>query len=511
MRTTLFLLLTLAATSLHAAEKKLNVLFIAVDDLRPELGCYGTPIIKSPNIDALAAKGMVFDRAYCQQAVCSPTRSSLLTGRRPDSTKVYDLVTHFRKALPDVVTLPQAFKEAGWHTQSFGKIYHGGYDDPASWTEPAWFPRGNANARPAAFLEPDSEFGELQFVSLLQDQQEQRRRNQNQQNQQNIERDPKTGLILKGARPARGPKGVAFEASDKSDSELADGRIADAAIETLRTIKDKPFFLAVGFMKPHLPFIAPKKYFDLYDPQSIPMAKSKSLPIGAPEYAGNNSGELRGYTNIPDGQEPISDDLARQLKHAYYAATSYMDAQVGRVVAELDALGLRENTVIILWGDHGWKLGDHGLWCKHCNWEPDTHCALVLSAPGQKTAGQHTSALVEFVDIYPTLCDLCGITPAEGLEGTSFAPLLKDPKQPWKSAAFSQYPRQQKMGYAMRTARYRYIEWQENGKPVGRELYDYQTDPDETVSLADKPEHAALVEQLSKQLNAGWQAAKPKK
>jgi arylsulfatase A-like enzyme len=507
MRSTLFLLVAFAATSLQAAEKKLNVLFIAVDDLRPELGCYGVPIIKSPNIDAIAAKGMVFDRAYCQQAVCSPTRSSLLTGRRPDTTRVYDLVTHFRRALPDVVTLPQSFKNAGWHTQSFGKIYHGGYDDPASWTEPAFFPGARGQNRKTASLDQDADFGNLEFVSFLQKQQAQRR---NQQNNQNVEKDA-NGLILKGNRPARGPKGVAFEASEKADNELADGIIADAAIETLRKVKDKPFFLAVGFMKPHLPFIAPKKYFDLYDPATIPMAKSKSIPTGAPDYAGNNSGELRGYTNIPDGNEPISEDLSRQLKHAYYAATTYMDAQVGRVVAELDALGLRDNTVIILWGDHGWKLGDHGLWCKHCNWEPDTKCALVMSVPGQSTAGQHTSALVEYVDIFPTLCDVCGINLPEGLEGTSFAPLLKDPRQPWKTAAFSQYPRTKKMGYSMRTPRYRYTEWQEEGKAVGRELYDYEADPNETASIADKPENAALVEQLSKQLNAGWQAAKPKK
>ncbi len=506
MRPALVLIALFAASSLAAAEKKRNVLFIAVDDLRPELGCYGTPIIKSPNIDALAAKGMVFERAYCQQAVCSPTRSSLLTGRRPDTTQVYDLVTHFRRALPDVVTLPQQFKNAGWHTQSFGKIYHGGFDDPASWTEPAWFP--GARGRKTAALDEDSEFGELQFVAALQNQQRQAQRRQNQP--QNVERDPKSGIILKGQRPNRGPKGVAFEASEKSDSELADGMIADAAIETLREIKDKPFFLAVGFMKPHLPFIAPRKYFDLYDPAAIPLAKTQTIPAGAPEYAGNNSGELRGYSNIPDGNEEISEDLARQLKHAYYAATSYMDAQVGRVISELDSLGLRENTVIILWGDHGWKLGDHGLWCKHCNWEPDTHCALIMSVPGQKTAGQKTSALVEYVDVFPTLCDVCGIEPSEGLEGTSFAPLLTNPQLPWKTAAFSQYPRAKKMGYSMRTARYRYTEWQEDGKVVGRELYDYENDPDETASLADRPEHAGLVERLSQQLKAGWQAAKPK-
>jgi iduronate 2-sulfatase len=501
-------LLLVVAAPCRAADRKLNVLFIAVDDLRPELGCYGTPIIQSPNIDALAAKGMVFDRAYCQQAVCSPTRSSLLTGRRPDTTKVYDLMTHFRRALPDVVTLPQAFKNAGWHTQSFGKIYHGGYDDPASWSDPAWFPRGKA--KKTAAVDPDAEFGKLEFVSLLQNQRA-ARRNQNQgAADPNVERDPKTGLILKGARSNRGPKGVAFEASDMADNELPDGMIADAAIGRLREIKDKPFFLAVGFMKPHLPFIAPKAYFDRYDPAAIPMAKTRALPAGAPDYAGNNSGELRGYTNIPDGQEPITDELSRELKRAYYAATTYMDAQVGRVVAELDALGLRDNTVIILWGDHGWKLGEHGLWCKHCNWEPDTHCALVMSVPGQKTAGQKTSALVEYVDIFPTLCEVCGIVQPDGLEGVSFAPLLKDPGKSWKSAAFSQYPRAKKMGYSMRTARYRYTEWQEDGKAVGRELYDYQADPDETASVADKPENAALVEQLSKQLNAGWQAAKPR-
>ncbi len=218
MRCLAFLLLAVATTSAHAADRKLNVLFIAVDDLRPELGCYGTPIIQSPHIDAIAAKGLVFERAYCQQAVCSPTRSSLLTGRRPDTTKVYDLQTHFRRALPDVVTLPQRFKEAGWHTQSFGKIYHGGYDDPASWTKPAWFPnRANANAKTAA-LDPDSEFGALEFVAALQDQPAKKpaaRKKQAAANDENVERDPKTGLILKGARPARGPKGPAFEAATR--------------------------------------------------------------------------------------------------------------------------------------------------------------------------------------------------------------------------------------------------------------------------------------------------------
>lgn len=500
------LLLSLAAPC-HAAEKKLNVLFIAVDDLRPELGCYGTPIIQSPNIDALAAKGITFTHAYCQQAVCSPTRSSLMTGRRPDTTKVYDLVTHFRRALPDVVTLPQQFKAAGWHTQSFGKIYHGGFDDPASWTDPAWFPN-KANAKKMAAADEDAEFGELQFVTALQ--QGAKKRQNAPAGDRAIERDPKTGLILKSQQPNRGPKGPAFEASDKGDTELADGMTADAAIARLREIKGKPFFLAVGFAKPHLPFIAPKAYFDRYDPAKIPAAKTHSPPAGAPEYAGNNSGELRGYTNVPDGQQPISEELSRELKRAYYAATTYMDSQVGRVINELDTLGLRENTVVILWGDHGWKLGDHGLWCKHCNWEPDTHCALVMSVPGQKTAGQKSPALVEYVDIYPTLCEVCGLDQPEGLEGFSFAPLFKDPNKTWKTAAFSQYPRAKKMGYAMRTARYRYIEWQEDGKAVGRELYDYESDPDETASVADKPENAALVEQLSRQLKAGWQAAKPK-
>ncbi len=285
---------------------------------------------------------------------------------------------------------------------------------------------------------------------------------------------------------------------------------ADAAIACLREVKDKPFFLAVGFAKPHLPFTAPKKYFDLYDPATIPMAKHRTMPAGAPAYAGNNSGELRGYTNVPDGQEPITDELSRELKRAYYAATTYMDAQVGRVVAELDALGLRDNTVIILWGDHGWKLGDHGLWCKHCNWEPDTRCAMLISVPGQKTAGQKSAALVEYVDIFPTLCELCGISLPAGLEGTSFVPVIENPGRDWKTAAFSQYPRDKKMGYSMRTPRYRYIEWQQNGAAVDRELYDYESDPDETTNVAGKPENARLVEQLSQQLKAGWQAAKPK-
>ena len=470
-----------------AASAKPNVLFIAVDDLRPELGCYGNPIIKSPNIDRIARAGVVFNRAYCQQAVCSPSRSSLLTGTRPDTTKVWDLETHFRKALPDVVTLPQHFKNNGYFVQGMGKIYHGGYDDPPSWSVPWTNPKAEAyaSAENQALVQQEAPEGH--------------RRGQE-----------------RGAASEQAGKGPAFEGADVPDNTFHDGALADMAVTALRDLKQKnqPFFLAVGFIRPHLPFVSPKKYWDLYDPAKIPLAPNPFRPKGAPEYAVLEGGELRSYEGIPRGHLP--DDLARQLKHGYYAAVSYMDAQVGRVLDELERLGLRDNTIIILWGDHGWKLGEHDAWCKHSNVENDTWAPLILSVPGMKNAGKHTDALVEFVDIYPTLADLAGLPLPGHLEGASFRPVLDDLNRPWKTAAFSQYPRpaggKQLMGYTMRTDRYRFTAWvdrNDHSKVDAVELYDHQTDPQENVNIANEPENAALVKELTAKLNAGWKAALP--
>jgi iduronate 2-sulfatase len=492
---------------LHAAEKsviKPNILFIAVDDLRPELGCYGRDYIKSPNIDRLAGAGMVFNHAYCQQAVCSPSRSSLLTGTRPDTTKVWDLVTHFRAAIPDVVTLGQHFKQHGYFVQGMGKIYHGGYDDPPTWSVPWQTPTAIKYALPENRAldqrqyegEPDGNVAPR------------------------AKKKAKAG-VTPGAPASSGlnVRGPAFEGADVPDNTFQDGKVAELAVSMLRELskKPEPFFLAVGFIKPHLPFVSPKKYWDLYDPTKIQLAPNKFRPKDAPDYAILPGGELRSYHGIPEGSIP--DDLARQLKHGYYAAVSYMDAQVGKVLDELDRLGLRKNTIVILWGDHGWKLGEHDAWCKHSNCENDTNAPLIISVPGMKNAGRRTDALVEFVDIYPTLSELAGLALPKHLEGTSFKPLLDEPNRPWKPAAFSQYPRNAGrsgggalMGYSMRTDRYRFTVWvarDDHTRVDAIELYDHQTDPQENTNIARLPANAALVERLMAQWRRGWQGALP--
>ena len=466
----------LAAEPAPAA--KPNVLFIAVDDLRPELGCYGAAHIKSPNIDALAKNGITFNRAYCQQAVCSPSRISLMTGLRPDSTKIYDLTTALRKTLPDVVTLPQHFKNHGYHAAGFGKIYHGGLDDKESWSVPHTPNRAMQYADPKILAEVKKKGAE-------------------------------------GWEQGGRNKGPAWEAAECEDNQLVDGYIADKAIVAMRSLaapaaEKKPFFLAVGFEKPHLPFVAPKKYFDLYPPAGeIKLPPDMRAPKGAPPIAMTNWAELRPYTGIPK-KGPLPEQQAKEMIRAYYASVSYMDAQVGRLLDELDRQKLRDNTIVILWGDHGYQLGEQGLWCKHTNFENSTRVPLIISTPSQKSRGV-TDALVELVDVYPTLCALANLSPPKGLEGDSLAPLLDDPQKPIKSAAFSQYPRRENdavMGYSIRTDRFRYTEWQENwksGQPnvIARELYDHEADPRETVNLADEAQHAETVKQLSQQLKAG--------
>ena len=513
------------AKSSKSAVPKRNVLFICVDDLRPELGCYGrgyikSPItdlidcghyvsanashgrgcIKSPNIDRIAKAGMVFNRAYCQQAVCSPTRSSLMTGARPDTTKVWDLKTHFRTAMPDVVTLGQHFKQNGYFVQGMGKVYHIGFDDPPTWSVPWQNPKAVVYALPENIAldgrryagEPDGDSAKKEAMRT----------------------DDIAGDVKSPRYDSRGP---AFECADVPDNTYTDGKVADLAAATLRDLskKPEPFFLAVGFIRPHLPFVSPKKYWDIYDPAKIQLAPNPFRPKDAPEYAILPGGELRLYHGIPEGSIPP--DQAHQLKHGYYAAVSYTDAQIGKVLDELDRLGLRENTIIVLWGDHGWKLGEHDAWCKHTNVEYDTNAPLLLSVPGMKNAGAHTDALVEFVDIYPTLCELAGLPLPGHLEGTSFKPLLDRPKRPWKSAAFSQYPRSQKgglMGYSMRTDRYRFTVWvgrNDHSKVDAIELYDHKTDPQENTNIAKDPANAELVRRLMEQWKKGWQGAKPPK
>lgn len=464
------------AAPASASDKKLNVLFIAVDDMRPDLGCYGNQYVRTPNLDKLASKGLVFQRAYCQQAVCSPSRTSLLTGRRPDTTKIYELQTHFRRTIPDVVTLPEHFKKNGYVTAGMGKIFHGGLDDPQSWSIPWWGP-----GMQVAWNSEENRARSQKVWARLQE----------------------NGLRIPPAGGSRAERGPAWLASDEPDEALPDGKTAATAVRALSELKEKPFFLAVGFARPHLPFIAPKKYYDLYPKESVKHPDYAPEPVGVPKVALHASGELRNYADIPE-KGPIPDDKALELIRGYYAAISYTDAMIGRVIDQVDKLGLRDNTVVIVWGDHGWHLGNHGLWNKHSNFEKATRAPLIISVPGQR-GGRKSNALVEFVDIYPSLAEICGIAKPEGVEGSSFVPLLERPNRDWKTAVFSQYPRGKVMGYSMRTDRHRYTEWGTEGV----ELYDYHSDPDEKQNLAVLPESAPLVKELSERLRAGWKAARP--
>jgi len=458
-----------------------NILFIPVDDLRPQLRCFGHQQMISPGIDRLAAEGTAFVRTHCQQAVCAPSRASLLSGLRPDSTRVWDLYTPLSTTRPEIVTLPQHLRAQGYTTVSLGKVYHHRVqDDPEGWSEPPWGGTNNTHG---------SE--ELR--------------------QARVEANRADREAGKTRMTWRGPS---TEALDVPDEHFGDGALTERALEDLRRLAQapEPFFLAVGYHRPHLPFACPQRYWDMYPPEGIDLADNPFHPQDCPDIALHNWGELRQYTDIPrEGDLP--EDKARELIRGYYACTTFIDTQVGRLLDELEALGLRENTIVCLWGDHGWQLGEHGLWCKHTNFETSTHSPLLISAPDQAAAGQPTDALCEFVDIYPTLCALAGLALPEHLEGTSLAPLMDDPTRPWKPAVFSQYPRGGNvMGYSMRTDRCRYTEWRAEhgaGDVVATELYDHEADPGENVNVAGAAENAALVAELAAQLAAGWQAALP--
>lgn len=470
-----FVISAFSATMASAAEKP-NVLLICVDDLKPILGCYSDKTVKSPHIDRLAARSVLFERAYCNQAVCSPSRNSLLTGLRPQTLGIYDLATNFRKSRPHAVTLPQLFQQQGWRTEGLGKIFHVGHgntEDSVSWSVPHW------KANVVAYALPESK--------------------------------AKSGLTREEAlfanKPAKDlPKGAAFEAADVPDNTYPDGALADEAIRRLQVAKqqpDQPFFLAVGFVKPHLPFVAPQKYWNLYDRAAFKLAEIREAPAGAPTYAPQYGGELRQYSGIPDNGA-VPDDLQRTLIHGYHAAVSYMDAQLGRVLDELDRQGFANNTIIVLWGDHGWHLGDHGMWCKHTNYEQATRIPLLVAAPGMKP-GTRTAALAETVDIYPTLCELAGVAVPTELDGRSFAPTLKDPAAATKDHTIHVYPRTglnktPVIGRAIRTPRHRLVEWKKIGAPAETadlELYDYETDPLETQNIAkQQPKIVAALRAL---------------
>jgi arylsulfatase A-like enzyme len=387
----------------------------------------------------------------------------------------------------------------GYHTQGLGKVFHGGLDDPQSWSVPHWRPKAATyvDEKIVAQLEADIAAAKARGQVLV---------------KYPLETDPETGTVLK-LSSRKAVHGPVWEGPDCPDNQLADGKTADKAIELLKEYKEKnqPFFLAVGFIRPHLPFVAPKKYFDLYPPESIPLADNPFIPEGAPKCAFPWPEEPRVYIDVPE-KGPISEAKQREIIRAYFACASYIDALVGKLVAELERLGMRENTVICLWGDHGWHLGENSVWGKMTNFEMSTHSPLIFSAPQQKNQGARTMALTEFVDIFPTLCELCDLPLPAGLEGTSLVPLMEDPERPWKQAAFSQdnSRRDGIMGRSLRTDRYRYTEWMSpENELVGRELYDHEQDPDETINLAVRVGHEDLVVRLSEMLHAGWKAALP--
>ena len=481
------LLRTMAAeaVSVEKDTKKMNVLFIAIDDLRPQLGCYGHKQMITPNIDKLAKEGMVFERAYCQWPVCGPSRASLLSGLRPDTLGIQHSSQSIAKTIPGSISLPGMFHKHGYFTGSFGKIYHGKGDDWKSWSEEPW--RDPLSSWQGYVSEETEKLRQKLWE----------------------ERGKKDLFLSVNGRPV--------EITDLPDDQFRDGRTARKAIEVMRRVKDKPFFLAVGFVKPHLPFACPKKYWDYYKDSDIEMPKNPSRVKGSPDMVYVWS-ELREYYGVPQDGLP-SEKLARRLIHGYYSCVSFIDAQVGLLLNELDKLGLRDNTVIVLWGDQGFHLGDQAIWGKHTLYEKAVRVPLIFSVPGQKTAGQRTDALVELVDIYPTLVELCGLEVPKYLEGTSVVPLLENPNQLWKRAAFTQWqyweePYDTIMGYTVRTDRYRYIEWQDCGndnKVVAAELYDYSRDPEETINVADKAEYAEMVKELSEMIKLGWKTVLPKK
>ncbi len=475
-----------------------NVLFVAVDDLRPELGCYGATHAVTPHIDRLAQSGVRFDRAYCQQAVCNPSRASVMTGLRPETLGVLDLRTDFRATTPDAVTLPQHFAAHGYRTWSVGKIYHNNIPDPASWTERRAFPGEFPFDPDAVYLEPDNLAGlEARKEEIRATGREAR----------HIDRFGRWYLKL-----------CATEAPDCDDDAYFDGAQTTAAIEKLTELAslDEPFFAGVGFYRPHLPFNAPKRYWDLYDPETIPLADPGTLTENAPSAAINNLRELRGYTDFRDAPLPydgaLSEAQQRHLKHGYLASVSYVDAQIGRLLDALDELGLAEDTIVVLWSDHGWKLGEHRSWGKMTNYEVDARVPLIVRAPGH-AAGAESRALVELLDVYPTLAELCGLPAPEDLEGESFAALLDDPAAPGPDAAYHVFLREgiwrgpdgiTYFGRAVRTDRWRYVEWFDQAAPdtlVATELYDQRDDPGETKNLADEPAYAKTASRLAESLS----------
>ncbi|WP_269538672.1 sulfatase [Cerasicoccus fimbriatus] len=476
-----------ACLSLPGETTRPNVLFIAIDDLKPMLGAYGDTTIQTPQMDRLAQSGTLFLNNHCQEPICGPSRASLLTGQRPNTTKVNDLKTKMRDIQPDLITLPQHFKNNGYTTVGTGKIFDPRcvdgrqFQDKPSWSVPFTYYYGKLPSA-AGFVNPDT----IEWFKA----------------QKNAKGETIPEWNVKGVPATEGTEDVA-------DNAYSDGAMADAAVGLIKkyAAEDQPFFLAVGFQKPHLPFIAPKKYWDMYDRDAFELAEYQQAPDGTPDFTLQPGWELRGKYDVPK-RGPLPDDLQRELIHGYHACVSYIDAQVGKLLDALETAGIADNTIVVLWGDHGWHLGDHSMWCKHSVYEQATRSPLIIFSPMQKDKAGRVAAPTEFIDIYPTLCELAGLEQPEALEGVSLAPLLDDDSGSVRDVAMSQHyrsPNGEKLtGYSFRGPRFRYTVWRENqpGKPLGsgpvvaRELYDYELDPLETKNLVDNPDYATVVSQM---------------
>ena len=470
------LVTALGFAAVQAAQKP-NVLLILVDDLKPAIGCYGDNAAITPNMDALARRGMQFDMAYCNQAVCAPSRFTLMLGAHSTSTGLYGLGSNLRKAWPEAVTMPQYFAKHGYRTESLGKVFHighGNQGDPESFSGPLF------HDKVCEYLDPEStDGGKLTREEALFTNQ-------------------KLGQIRSL------PRGAAYESPVVNDTDYADGRVADETVKRLKAAKQRlgkegtPFFITAGFVRPHLPFSAPKKYWDMHDPANLPMPVNKAFPKDAPKVALKRGGEIAAFKPVPPNGE-IDEELTRKLIHGYYASTSYVDAQIGKVTSALEQLGLAKETIVVLWGDHGWHLGDLSIWTKHTNFEQANRIPIIVIAPGLAKQGSATGQLAETVDLYPTLAELAGLPAPSGpqpIDGVSLVPVLKNPKARVRDHAFHAYPRG-KLGRAIRTERYRLVEWKNHAKPdeaAEYELYDYQSDHNEMQNHAAT--HPKVVEQL---------------
>ena len=462
-------------------DDRLNVLWIIVDDLRATTAAYGEPEVHAPAIDRLASSGVTFLSTYAQQALCAPSRASFLTGLRPEASGVLDLVTDYRAVHPDVVTLPQLFRDAGYRTLALGKVHHGRgqLDDELSWSEPPWRPEGwqGYQGTPAR----RAKIAELK------------------------ERAELLGQRFDASR---------VYSTDRApdDEELPDQQTAARARELLREVADEPFFLAVGFLKPHLPYVAPERFWDLYPPREVGRRALPPEPAGAASWAIAEN-EAAGYVDV--GKDGRIDELeALELRRGYLACVSYVDELIGDVLDELDRLGLADETIVVLSGDNGWHMGEHDHWGKDTNFDLDTRVPLIVRAPGT-AGGSTTRALTELVDVYPTLVELAGLELPEHVEGTSFAPLLEEPDRPWKSAAFcvtrrdgpdaSDVPNDI-LGRSIRTATHRLVDWND-GEVI--ELYAYDEGGVELEQIAERPAEAARVAELRARLAEGWTGARP--